>query len=236
MGRLFSLTPVWLFLLASFAWPATTQAQVLVYKLDLSNAKGINFHTFEGGYFVAPLLGGGGTFLLTTSEEGRQYIESAEGGRLFTALGKDGERKAVVSAATGGGTATGSLVAYGDINHLVKVNSPTSTLTARVARTMNGTLVSADDESSAETTAANGTIGTVGVADVKISLDEEETNAANKDGLTLEQAVEHLKLELERQGYSRVETGTDIETSEDEPATPEENASEVVTPAPTPAP
>lgn len=192
--------------MAALVLPGTVGGQVLVYKIDVNDAKGINFHTFEGGYVVAPLLGGEATFLLTTKEDGRRFLESAGGGRLFTAVSGGGARKAVISANTGMGATDGALVVMGDINHAVKISNPTSTITARVAKSLNGTLVSADDESDAETEARDGSIGSAGVAEVKATLDETETNRVNRDGLTLEQAVDHLKLELEREGYSPVST------------------------------
>lgn len=204
MWRRFNSMVSCIFLLAALLLPGAAVGQVLVYKFDTSDAKGINFHTFEGGYVVAPLLGGEATFLLTTKEDGRRYLEASGGGRLFTAVSGSGDRKAVISASTGLGTAEGAIVALGDINHTVKISSPTSTITARVAKTLHGTLVSADDESEAETEARDGSIGAAGVADVKITLDEKETNRVNRDDLTLAQAVEHLKLELEREGYSPV--------------------------------
>jgi hypothetical protein len=203
-----------MFLLAALVLPGAARGQVLVYKFDTSDAKGINFHTFEGGYVVAPLLGGEATFLLTTKEDGRRYLESSGGGRLFTAVSGSGDRKAVISASTGLGTAEGAIVALGDINHTVKISSPSSTITARVAKTLHGTLVSADDESEAETEARDGSIGAAGVADVKITLDEKETNRVNRDDLTLAQAVEHLKLELEREGYSPVSGDDEEEEAE----------------------
>ena len=55
---------------ASFAAPKA-DAQVLVYRLDFAKGKGINYHIFETGFFVAPLLGGSGSFLLATNEDGR---------------------------------------------------------------------------------------------------------------------------------------------------------------------
>jgi hypothetical protein len=215
MLRWFNSITSWIFLLTAVLLPGVGMGQVLVYKFDTSDAKGINFHTFEGGYVVAPLLGGDATFLLTTKEDGRRYLESSGGGRLFTAVSGGGDKKAVISASTGLGTAEGAIVALGDINHTVKISSSTSTITAKVAKSLHGTLVSADDESEAESEAQDGSIGAAGTADVKITLDEKETNRVNDDNLTLAQAVEHLKLELEREGYSPV-SGDDDDDDEEE--------------------
>ena len=216
MSRRFNPIASCILLLAVLLCASAARGQVLIYKFDTSDAKGINFHTFEGGYVVAPLLGGDATFLLTTKEDGRRYVESSGGGRLFTAVSGSGDRKAVISATTGLGTAEGAIVALGDINHMVKISSPASTITARVAKSLHGTLVSADDESEAESEARDGSIGAAGVADVKITLDEKETNRVNGDDLTLAQAVEHLKLELEREGYSPASGGDDGDDDDDE--------------------
>jgi len=187
--------------LSLFSLTAVSQAQVLVYKLDFSKEKGINYSTFQGGFFVAPLLGGSGTFLLTSNEEGLTYTESSEAGRLFTAV-NDTAKKSVVSATTGTGTAGGALVAMGDIDFTVHVRGPTYTLDARVARNLLGTAISADDESTLEEETPDRSIGSAGVSTLKMALDEDETNRANRGGLTLAQTVEQVKLTLERQGYS----------------------------------
>ncbi|HSJ02678.1 MAG TPA: hypothetical protein VK956_09515 [Verrucomicrobium sp.] len=194
---------------------SSATAQVLVYKIDFRKDKGINYHPFSGGYFVAPLLGGTGSFLLTSTDDERVYVESAEGGRLFTAL-SGGGKKAVISATTGAGTSMGAMVALGDINHVVQVNGPTFSLSARVAKSLTGTAVSADDESESEGPASDGSVGSAGVSEIKVNLDEEETNRANRKGLTLAQTLEQLKLELERQGFHNEDGDDDDDDTEEE--------------------
>jgi hypothetical protein len=197
----------------------TSGAQVLVYKLDFSNGKGINFHTFEGGYVVVPLLGGSASFLLTSTHGGRTYTESTEGGTFFTAVTGSGDQKAVLSATTGGGTAEGAMVAMGDINHVVKVNNRVLSLTAKVAKTLHGSLVSADNESEATSTADDGSIGSAGFADLKMTLDEDETNDSNKDGLTLSETLDALKDKLENKGFSNGDGGEDPDPEDPAAAT-----------------
>lgn len=188
---------------ALLLFTAAAHAQVLVYKLDFNHDKGVNYHPFTGGYFVAPILGGEGSFLLTSTRDERVYLESSGGGRLFTAVSR-GERKAVISASTGGGSASGALVALGEINHTVVVRGPTYSLDARVARSLNGTAVSADDESSMQEPAQDGSLGSAGISELKITLDEEETNRANRREAGVDQTMEQLKLELEREGFHNV--------------------------------
>jgi hypothetical protein len=194
----------------------TSRAQVLVYKLDFSNGKGINFHSFEGGYIVTPLLGGSASFLLTTTHGGRTFTESTDGGTFFTAVSGSGDQKAVLSATTGGGTAQGAMVALGDINHVIKVNSPTVSLAVRVAKSLTGTLVSADDESEASETADDGSIGSAGFAEFKMGLDEDETNRSNKKGLTLSETLEELKKKLQDKGFTAEDGGDDDDDDDDD--------------------
>lgn len=199
-----ALALVWCLLMAS------ASAQVLVYKLDFRKDKGVNYHTFEGGYFVAPLLGGEGTFLLTDTTNGRVYTEATNAGRLFTAVNRS-ETKAVISATTGTGTAEGALVVIGDVNKTIKVNSPTLSLAAKVAGKLTGMAVTADDESDADGPAKDGSLGSAGFSQLVMELDEEETNRNNGKGYTLEKTVEVLRTTLERSGYSEATTddGTD---------------------------
>jgi hypothetical protein len=185
---------------------SAAEAQVIVYKVEFSDAKGINFHTFEGGYAVVPLLGGQASFLLTSTEPRRTFAESDAGATFFTAVSSGGDQKAVLSASTGIGTASGALVAIGDIDHMIRVNNRTVTLTARVAMTMTGTLVSADDESNAGSSAADGSLGSAGIARMRLSLDEDATDRFNRDSLTMSATLEQLKIELRRHGFSADDT------------------------------
>ncbi len=97
----------------------------------------------------------------------------------------------------------------GDINHTVQVRGPTYTLDARVAKSLTGMSVSADDESEAEGPALNGSIGAAGFSEIKASLDEEETNRANGKGQSLSQASEAIRLLLERQGFHNADGDDD---------------------------
>jgi hypothetical protein len=220
-----------LILLAQGLAVSQAGAQVLVYRLEITEETGINYHPFEGGYFTAPLLGGSGTFLLTSTDGDRTFTESADSGRLFTAL--DGkEKKAVISATTGGeDTAQGALVALGKIDHQLKVNGPIVNLSIKVAKSLSGTAVSSDDESTASAPADDGSIGSAGVSQIRLVLDEPQTNYANDHGLSLSQTVEELKLELGRQGYNNGSEATPAPTAGT--ATTSSAATTTVTAAPT---
>lgn len=212
--------------LAMICFATSASAQVLVYKLDFRKDKGVNYHTYNGGYFIAPLLGGEGTFLLTDSNDGRVYLEAANAGRLFTAI-NSGETKAVMSATSGTGTAEGAMVAIGDINKTIKVNSPTVSLAAKVAGRLSGMAVTADDESDADGPAIDGSLGSAGYSQLVMELDEEETNRNNDKGYSLEKTVEALRTTLERAGYSAIETDDGDDSSD----TTDDTTTTTITPA-----
>src|SRR5580704_15314598 len=104
LARLPVLMPAAAFLLLAMA--SSLRAQVLVYRIEYSNNHGVNYNTFNGGYFAAPLLGGTGSFLLTSDQQGLTFLESDSSGTLFTAVSSGGQKTAVVSATTGAGTTT----------------------------------------------------------------------------------------------------------------------------------
>lgn len=208
--RSFALICAWMVLAQTFA-ASKAGAQVLVYRLEILKEHGINYHPFEGGFFAAPLLGGAGSFLLTSTDGARTFTQSDTSGRLFTAVDGD-EKKAVISATTGSGTAHGAMVATGPIDHQLTVNGPTVNLNIRVANSLSGAAVSADDESTASAPATDGSIGSAGVSQIRFVLDEPQTKHANNHGLSLAQTVADLALELQRQGFNK-ETPTPTPTT-----------------------
>lgn len=184
---------------------ASAWSQVLVYEFHFSDEKGVNYHTFETGYFVAPILGGAGSFVLATNED-RTYVTASESGQMFPAGDRD-ERKAVVSATATKGSAKGQLVVIGDVDHLLKVSSPSVSLSVSVAKVLSGTSVFADSEAGAEKKVTDPSYGSAGSSKAKLTLDESETERANDDGLSIAATIERLAKLLERQGYAPYEGG-----------------------------
>ncbi len=191
---------------ASFASKA--QAQVVVYRLEFGEGKGVNYHTYDGGYFAAPLLGGTGSFLLTSTNTSHTYVLASDSGKLFTAINSSDEKKSVLSATTGTGTAKGAIVAIGDVNHVIRVDAPTYSLSARVAKSLTGTAVSADDESGVTQTATSTGVGSAGTATFKMIFDEYQTSTANGNGLTLAKTMDQLILQLKKDGFTAETTTT----------------------------
>lgn len=188
-------------LLLMMSLASKASSQVLVYRLEFGEGKGINYHTYEGGYFAVPLLGGTGSFLLTSTVTTHTYVQAADSGKLFTALNGN-DKKSVMSATTGSGTAKGAIVALGDVNHVIRVESPTYTLSAKIAKTLTGTAVTADDESGVTQTETSTGVGSAGVSSFKMIFDENQTSTANGLGLTLAKTLDQLILQLKTDGFT----------------------------------
>lgn len=195
---------------------ASAWSQVLVYEFHFSEEKGVNYHTFETGYFVAPILGGTGSFVLATNED-RTYVKATDSGHLFPAGDRD-ERKTVVSATATKGSAKGQLVVIGDVDHLLRVSSPSVSLSVSVAKVLNGTSVFADSEAGTEKKVTDSSYGSAGSSKAKLTLDESETERANDDGLSIAATIERLAKLLERQGYTPYEGGDGASASSTEAA------------------
>jgi hypothetical protein len=194
----------WLLLVACsvFAWQQTW-GQVVVYQLEFTHEDGFNVDFYNGGYLVAPILGGDGSFLLTAVENGRRVLDVSPGAGSYF-LGRDGDRRYNVVAATvgsGTNTARGSYVAFGDVKKDIAIRTPTARIRFRLAERLEGYAVAADDE--AGTVRINGSVGTANFSALKLSLDERLTKNYNEKGFTQEQAVEAVTRLLVWRGYAR---------------------------------
>jgi hypothetical protein len=77
-----------LFLMAAI--PAA--GQLVVYEMDFKRTDGFNDRPFLGGYFVAPVTGGTGSFVFTQQgADGVAVVPVNDGGRLFRAVTDEGE-------------------------------------------------------------------------------------------------------------------------------------------------
>lgn len=73
--------------------------------------------------------------MLTSADAGLSFTESCSSGTLFTAVHVN-EKKGVISATTGSGSASGAFVALGDVNHTVHVNGPILNLSVEIAQVL----------------------------------------------------------------------------------------------------
>lgn len=202
---------------------SSSQAQVVVYSLEFEHKDGFNVEFFHGGYVVAPLLGGAGTFLLTAFDGGRRVLDTSPGSGNFF-LAKDGNKRFNVVAATVGTGSSGpggSYIAYGEVDRTLFLKTPTSRLRLRVAGTLSGKSIAADDEGGE--VKFNGSVGTANFSGLKMRLEESMTKEFNEKGLSVEEASENVTRMLRWKGYSEATAQTPTE-----PGTPD--------PTPTPDP
>lgn len=198
----FRLVP---FLLAALLWlggSAAARADWLVYELKFApSPESVNFSFYSGAYLVAPLSGGPASILLTTEEGGRFYARAEGGGKFFVAA-NDQVRKAVFSALAVQGTSQAFYTASGRLNRsLLLTNANGLARTWHVAETLEGRLMSADDESSTGP-AADGSLGVLGEATLTATLREDLTTIATARFHSLAGATAYLAELLEKYGYA----------------------------------
>jgi hypothetical protein len=215
-----SIVSVWLASLG-LVLATQTQAQVVVYSVEFEHKDGFNVEFFHGGYVVAPLLGGAGTFLLTAFDGGRRVLDTSPGsGNYF--LAKNGDKRYNVVAATVGTGSTGpggSYIAYGEVNRTLFLQTPTSKLRLRIAGTLTGKSVAADDEGGE--VKFDGSVGTANFSSLKMALDDTLTKDYNKRGLSVEEAAAEVTRMLRWKGYS--EAAPETPTNPENPGTPNPN-------------
>ena len=201
--------------------PAT--AQLVVYEMDFKRTEGFNDRPFLGGYFVAPVVGGTGSFVFTQKgAAGVAVVPVNDGGRLFRAITDKGEVKWVAQAQVGGSTSTtpptddgtddagdGTDTGTGTDTTSNTVNVATGSFLA-VGRadgneTFTTPLVKFETKiartlegrtitaSSADIDDSGKRIGFVSRGDWKLKFDQKQTNIVNRDDLDLTAATTYLE-------------------------------------------
>jgi len=176
---------------------AGASAQWLVYELRFTPEEdSVNFSFYTGGYVVVPAEGGAATIILTTEEGGRYYAVAESSGKYFVAANA-GVRKAVFAAAALTSTAQAFYTASGHMNRSLLLN----TRSWRVAETLTGRLMAADDES-ATGPAPDGSFGVVGSALITGVLREDLTANASAAFQSQNVATAYIIELLEKYGYA----------------------------------
>lgn len=159
MIRRLSLLPVLTLLALALVFAPSARSQVVVYSVDFKHEDGFNIDFFNGGYFVAPALGGTGTFVLTSIDNGTKTLTSSAGtGNFFHGIDEHEKRFSVVSATGGdGSTSVASYVAFGEVNSTVELVTTDATYKLKLAKKLKGTSVAA---SSAENTVTSSSSST----------------------------------------------------------------------------
>lgn len=215
MNRPLSLLGSLIVAAAGLAAPLSAGGQVVIYELKFKQEASFNVDFFDGGYFIAPALGGSGSFVLTAKDNGRKVLTSSGGsGSFFTGSDGDGKRMTVISAsASNSTTLNASYVAMGEADNTVTVRTENATIKLKVAKELKGHAVAAGDESSSTTTAEDGSSSFASIASMTANLDEGATNKANDQEMTVDEAAAQIVTELKQKGY--VEETTDDGSTDD---------------------
>lgn len=196
-------------------------AQQIVYEMEFERERGFNDQGFSGGYFVAPIGGGQGTFVLTTGRGGAlEVVVISDGAKLFRAVTEKKEVRWVVQAQVGGATApteptqpplddddepspgnnvptasTGAFLAVGKGDYTATFRTPLVTIETVIGRELKGEVISA---SSAALDENFKNVGFVSMSKWRLKWAEKETNEVNKRGLELAGASAYLVSLFER--------------------------------------
>ena len=176
-------------------------AQWLVYELQFQPDadESVNFSFYTGGYLIAPIEGGAASIVLTTEDEGSRYAVTENTVRYFSTVNRTGT-KAAISATAFNGTAQAFYNASGFLNTTLAYMADGVNRTARVATTLKGRLLAADDESLAGP-AEDGSHGMVGSAKITGTLRQDLTAILNAESATMGAAIERVTRLLEQYGY-----------------------------------
>ncbi|GEP42414.1 hypothetical protein [Brevifollis gellanilyticus] len=179
------------------------QAQWLIYELTFTPEKdSVNFSSYKSAYLVAPANGGAATMVLTTDDGGRYFAVADSGAKFFLAANAT-QRKAAFSALAISGNAQALYTASGNLNRslLLDVAETGGQKVLRVAETLHGRLMAADDESD-KGPASDGSIGMIGSAVIKGTLREDLTSIATRHFTSQTLAVSYVVELLEKYGYA----------------------------------
>lgn len=192
-------------LLAAALWLAAmtgVQAQWLIYELTFTpEADSVNFSSYKSAYLVAPANGGAATMVLTTDEGGRYFAVADSGAKFFLAANAT-QRKAAFSALAISGNSQALYTASGHLNRSLLLDTAEGgQKVLRVAETLEGRLMAADDESD-KGPASDGSIGMIGSAVITGKLREDLTGIATRHFTSQVLAVSYVVELLDKYGYA----------------------------------
>jgi hypothetical protein len=184
-----------------FAGLSGAHAQWLIYELVFTpEADSVNFSSYRSAYLVAPANGGAATMVLTTDEGGRYFAVADSGAKFFLAANAT-QRKAAFSALAVSGNSQALYTASGHLNRSLLLDTPEGQRVLRVAESLTGRLLAADDESD-KGPAEDGSIGMIGSALITGTLREDLTGIASRHFTAQNLAVAYVVELLEKYGYA----------------------------------
>jgi hypothetical protein len=183
-------------LLAGVFLPGQAGAQVVVYKMSLSERAGFNFEFYDGGYFVAPLNGGSGSFIFTGRINRRLVYNATGSGTLEIGLSDGRQAKWIVRANSG---ANAAYAAQGNVFRWTRFTGPTYDLRTKIAPYLAGAALASNQETPA--VGQNTDIGFAATFDFKLAWDQDQTSLACRRGEGVADTITRLGNELRRRGH-----------------------------------
>jgi hypothetical protein len=192
------LASVALLALGLWGLPGQAGAQILIYRITLSDLEDYNVDFYDGGYLVAPVAGGTPSLILVNRPTGidATYTAAVPSGEFF--IGLDSQNHSVATF-TCRGRETSAMCAFGPVESVIRIKSSTFDMQARAARLLSGGLVAASSEGGA--TGPDGTTGFAQHSQVTLDLDEALTREANVFGGQIGDGISVVNAYLESNGF-----------------------------------
>ncbi|MBU6300836.1 MAG: hypothetical protein KGS60_04730 [Verrucomicrobia bacterium] len=174
------------------------QAQVIIYRISFTHVAGYNVDFYDGGYLVAPALGGLPSLVMINRDASgaATYSPAVSGGDFFIGLDKD-KRLMATFGCKGRGDA--SLCAFGPVLSSMRLKSTAFDLQVRLARTLSGGVVASSGENGEK--GPDGTIGFAQHSNVVMEMDASLTEEANTLGGQPGDGVSVVNAFLESHGF-----------------------------------
>jgi len=175
-----------------------TQAQVIIYRISFTDVAGYNVDFYDGGYLVAPALGGLPSMVMINrdADGSATYSSAVSGGNFF--IGLDSQKRWMATfGCKGRGEA--SLCAFGPVLSSMRLKSSAFDLQVRVARTLSGGVVASSSENGEK--GPDGTIGFAQHSNALMEIDEGLTREANTLGGQPGDGVSVVNAFLESHGF-----------------------------------
>jgi len=173
-------------------------AQVMIYRITFSDLQSYNVDFFDGGYLVAPALGGAPALIMVNraADTGATYTTAVSGGDFFIGLGADKRLMATYSCRGAGASA---LCAFGPVENSIRLKSRSFDIQVRVARVLSGGVVAASSEDGRA--GADGSSGFAQHSQVLMEVDDALTAEANTLGGESGDGISVINAYLESHGF-----------------------------------
>jgi hypothetical protein len=187
-----------LMLLLTFVSTQDLQAQVIIYRISFSDVASYNVDFFDGGYLVAPALGGlpSMTMVNRDAQGDATYTAAVAGGDFFIGLDAN---KQWISTFSCQGSGNAALCAFGPVSNSIRLKSSSFDIQVRIAPKLTGGVVASSSEDGQK--GPDGTIGFAQHSTVIMEVDQVLTSEANTLGGQIGDGVSVVNAFLESHGF-----------------------------------